>query len=142
MTTYESNVKTLVSGDEAVFELISDMTNLELLKDDPRVKEKFSDMSFDADSCSFTVDMLGKVEIRIVEREPNKTVKMELHNVPVPMNFWIQLKGVSENDTKMKLTLKGDFPMMIKMMVDSKLKDGIDLIANYLADGINKKLTT
>jgi hypothetical protein len=142
MTTYESKVKTIVSGEEDVFSLISDMNNLQLLKDDPRVTEKFSDMSFDTNSCSFTVDMLGEIEIRIVEREPNKTVKMELHNVPVPMNFWIQLKKVTECETKMKLTLKGDFPIMIKMMVDSKLKEGIDLIASYLAEGINKKLTT
>jgi len=32
--------------------------------------------------------------------------------------------------------------MMIKMMVDSKLKEGINLIAGYLADGINKKLNS
>ncbi len=142
MTTYESEVKTIASGAEMVFGLISDLNNLQLLKDDPRVQEKLSDLTFDTDSCTFSVDMLGKVGFRIVEREPFSTVKMEVFDVPVQMNFWIQLKQVSDNDTKMKLTLKAELPMMIKMMVDSKLKEGINLIAGYLADGITKKLNS
>lgn len=142
MTTYESEVKTIASGAEMVFGLISDLNNLQLLKDDPRVQEKLSDLTFDTDSCTFSVDMLGKVGFRIVEREPFSTVKMEVFDVPVQMNFWIQLKQVSDNDTKMKLTLKAELPMMIKMMVDSKLKEGINLIAGYLAEGITKKLNS
>lgn len=142
MTTYESEVKTIASGAEMVFGLISDLNNLQLLKDDPRVQEKLSDLTFDTDSCTFSVDMLGKVGFRIVGREPFSTVKMEVFDVPVQMNFWIQLKQVSDNDTKMKLTLKAELPMMIKMMVDSKLKEGINLIAGYLADGITKKLNS
>ena len=122
MTTYESEIKTIASGEEVVFALVSDLNNLQLLKDDPRVKEKLSDLAFDTDSCTFTVDMLGKIGFRIVEREPFKTVKMELFDVPVQMNFWIQLKQVADNDTKMKLTLKAELPTMVKMMVDSKLK--------------------
>lgn len=140
MTTYESDIKTISSGEEVVFGLISDLNNLQLLKDDGRVQEKLKDLTFDADSCSFTVDMLGNIGFRIIDREPFKTVKMEVFNVPMQMNFWIQLKQVADNDTKMKLTLKADFPTMIKMMVDSKLKEGINTIAGYLADGLNKKL--
>lgn len=140
MTTYESDIKTISSGEEVVFSLISDLNNLQLLKDDERVQDKLKDLTFDTDSCSFTVDMLGNIGFRIIEREPFKTVKMEVFNVPMQMHFWIQLKQVADNDTKMKLTLKADFPTMIKMMVDSKLKEGINTIAGYLADGLNKKL--
>ena len=140
MTTYESDIKTISSGEEVVFGLISDLNNLQILQKDERVQEKLKDLTFDADSCSFTVDMLGNIGFRIIEREPFKTVKMEVFNVPMQINFWIQLKQVAENDTKMKLTLKADFPTMIKMMVDSKLKEGINTIAGYLADGLNKKL--
>jgi hypothetical protein len=142
MTTYESEIKTIASGEEVVFGLVSDLNNLQLLKDDARVQEKLSDLAFDTDSCTFTVDMLGKVGFRIIGREPFSTVKMEVFDVPVQMNFWIQLKQVSDNDTKMKLTLKAELPTMVKMMVDNKLKEGINLIAGYLADGINKKLNS
>jgi hypothetical protein len=142
MTTYESDIKTISSGEEVVFGLISDLNNLKLLQDDERVQEKLKDLTFDTDSCSFTVDMLGNVGFRIIEREPFKTVKMELFNVPMQVHFRIQLKQVADNETKMKLTLKAEFPTMIKMMVDSKLKEGINTIAGYLADGLNKKLNS
>lgn len=142
MTTYESDIRTISSNEEVVFGLLSDLNHLQLLKDDERVQEKLKDLTFDTDSCSFTVDMLGNIGFRIIEREPSSTIKMEVFNVPMQLNFWIQLKQVAENDTKMKLTLKADFPAMIKMMVDGKLKEGINTIAGYLADGLNKKLNS
>lgn len=142
MTTYESDIRTISSNEEVVFGLLSDLNNLQLLKDDERIQEKLKDLTFDTDSCSFTVDMLGNIGFRIIEREPSSTIKMEVFNVPMQLNFWIQLKQVAENDTKMKLTLKADFPAMIKMMVDGKLKEGINTIAGYLADGLNKKLNS
>lgn len=142
MTTYESDIRTISSNEEVVFGLLSDLNNLQLLKDDERVQEKLKDLTFDTDNCSFTVDMLGNIGFRIIEREPSSTIKMEVFNVPMQLNFWIQLKQVAENDTKMKLTLKADFPAMIKMMVDGKLKEGINTIAGYLADGLNKKLNS
>ena len=49
------------------------------------------------------------------------------------MNFWIQLKEVTPNDTRIKLTLKADLPMMFKMMLDKKLQNGIDQAAEMLA---------
>jgi hypothetical protein len=36
-------------------------------------------------------------------------------------------------NTKMKLTLKADIPFMLKMMVNSKLKEGINQIATVLS---------
>ena len=142
MTTYQSDTKTIFSNEEVVFNLLSDLNNLQLLKDDERVQEKLKDLTFDVDTCSFEVDMIGKIGFRIIEREPFSTIKMELFHVPIQVYFWVQLKEVSENDTKMKLTLKADFPTMIKVMVDSKLKEGMNTIAGYLADGLNKKLNS
>jgi len=68
-----------------------------------------------------------------VEREPFKTVKLVSENTPIEVNVWIQLKAVAENETLLKLTLKADLPTMIKMMVDKKLQEGINSIADLLA---------
>jgi len=38
----------------------------------------------------------------------------------------------------MKLTVKADLPAMIKMMVDKKLKEGVNMVADLLAKGLNK----
>ena len=49
------------------------------------------------------------------------------------MNFWIQMKEVAPMDTRIKLTLKADIPMMFKMMLDKKIQQGIDQAAAMIA---------
>ncbi len=133
MTTYESDIKTISSSEEVVFAILSDLKNLNKIQDNPALNGKAKDLQFDSDSCSFGVDGFGRIGFRIVEREPFKTVKLVSENTPIEVNVWIQLKAVAENETRLKLTLKADLPTMIKMMVDKKLQEGINSIADLLA---------
>jgi hypothetical protein len=138
MTTYESDIKTISSNEEMVFGILSDLKNLEKLSSNPSLADKAKDLKFDTDSCSFIVDGFGKVGFRIVEREPFKTIKLASEHAPVEVNVWIQLKKTAENETAMRLTLKAELPMMIKMMVDKKLKEGINAVADLLAKTLSK----
>jgi len=137
MTTYESDIKAISSNEEMVFGILSDLKNLEKLQDNPSLKDKAKDLQFDTDSCSFVVEGFGKMGFRIVEREPFKTIKLVSEKTPVEVNVWIQLKQTADNETAMRLTLKAKLPMMIKMMVDKKLKKGINAIADVLAKTLN-----
>lgn len=138
MTTYESDIKTISSNEEVVFGILSDLQNLQKIKENASLTDKVKDLQFDADSCSFAVEGFGKMGFRIVEREPFKTIKLASEKAPVEVSVWIQLKQVAENDTRMKLTLKAELPTMIKMMVDKKLKEGINAIADILANTLSK----
>ena len=138
MTTYESEIKTISSSEEVVFAVLSDLNNLSKVADNKAVSDKIKDLQYDTDSCSFAVEGFGRVGFKIVEREPFKTIKLDAENTPVPINVWIQLKQVADNDTRMKLTLKAELPAMIKMMLDKKLKDGINAIADFLVIALNK----
>ena len=141
MTTYESDIKTISSSEEMVFGILSDLNNLSRLKEIPSVNDKIKDLQFDTDHCSFGVEGMGRVGFKIIEREPFNTIKLESEQSPVHVNVWIQLKQVEENDTRMKLTLKADLPAMIKMMVDKKLKEGINAIADVLAKALSAPAT-
>ncbi len=141
MTTYESDIKTISKNQEVVFNLLSDLSNLQKLQDiniqgQEQVTEKLKEMEFDRDSINFNVSGFGKMGLRVIEREPLKTIKFAGENTPVAANLWIQLKETAENETHIKLTLKAEIPMMIKMMVDKKLKEGINLMADAIAKGI------
>lgn len=138
MTTYESEIKTISSTEEVVFDILGNLNNLSKVADNKAVGDKIKDLQYDTDSCSFAVEGFGRIGFRIVEREPFKTIKLEAENTPVPINVWIQLKQVADNDTKMKLTLKAELPAMIKMMLDKKLRDGINAIADFLVVALNK----
>jgi len=138
MTTYESDVKTISSNEEVVFGILSDLNNLKKILDNSPSTDKVKDLQFETDSCSFAVEGFGRVGFRIIEREPFKTIKLHSEQAPVDVNIWIQLLQKAENDTQLKLTLKAELPAMIKMMIDKKLKDGINLIADVLAKALSK----
>jgi carbon monoxide dehydrogenase subunit G len=142
MTTYESEIKTISQPHELVFNTLSDLKNLQNVSNTDvegrkKAEEYLKDIEFDSDSLKFTVTGIGKVGFRIIEREPFKTIKLEAENSPISANGWIQLVSVSENETKMKLTIKAELPMMIKMMVDSKLKKGVNAIADAIVEAIS-----
>ncbi|MCD7932367.1 MAG: SRPBCC family protein [Tannerellaceae bacterium] len=132
MTEFVSGVKQIPYSDERIFTMLSDLSNLEKVRD--RIpQDKIKDFTFDTDTCSVTIDPVGTITFQIVEREPFKTIKFTTTNSPVPIHLWIQLKQVEENDTRMKLTVRADIPMMLKGMVSKPLQDGIDKLADVLA---------
>jgi hypothetical protein len=51
----------------------------------------------------------------------------------VPFNRWIQGLPVDEQNSKMKLTLKAELNPFIKSMVEKPLQDGLEKIADALA---------
>lgn len=138
MTTYESDIKTISSNEEMVFGILSDLNNLKKIQENPEFAEKAKDLEFDTDSVSFSVEGFGRIGFRVIEREPFKTIKFATEHAPVAVNVWIQLVAVDENETKMKLTLKAELPSMIKMMVDKKLKEGINKVADMVAVTLSK----
>lgn len=131
LTSYESDIKKINADEVSVFTLLSDLSRLEVLKD-KLPADKVKDASFDADSVRLKVDMLGEVGFRIILREPYKTIKFQSENTPFEVNFWIQIKQVAPEDTRIKLTLRADLPTMVKIMVGNKLQEGINQIADML----------
>jgi carbon monoxide dehydrogenase subunit G len=132
MTEFVSEIKTLPYSEQVVYEALSDLNNLENLKD-KIPQNQIQDFSFDRDSCSFSINPVGKVRFSIIDREPSKTIKFVADQSPVAINMWIQLKEVNPGDTKMKLTVKAELNPFIKPMLSKPLQEGIDKIADILA---------
>jgi hypothetical protein len=132
MAEFTSDVKTISFPQEKIYAVLSDMANLEKVKN--RIPEdKITDFSFDSDSCSFSVNPVGKIRFSIIEREPSKTIKLTTDRSPVEVTLWIQLKEALENETKMKLTLRADLNPFLKPMLSKPLQEGINKIADVLA---------
>ncbi len=132
MTKFESSIKQVPYAQEAVYKNLSDLTNLEKVRD--RVpQDKLKDFSFDQDSVSVSVDPVGKITLRICDREEPKCVKFESVDSPMPFNLWIQVLPVTETTSKMKVTVQADIPFMLKGMIAGPLQDGVEKIADALA---------
>lgn len=117
---------------EQVYGKLSDLNNLEAVKD--RIPtDKVQDLQFDADTVSFSVSPVGRLSLRIVNREAPKCIKFEAVNSPLPFNLWIQLLPVTENECKMRLTIKAEINMFLKGMVSKPMQDGLEKLADMLA---------
>ena len=123
---YESKIQSIPAPVDKVYPVLSNMLNLERVRD-LIPADKVQEMDITEDAVKFKVDGLAqKVTIRIVDKIENDTIKFGLDNMPVAGNFWIQLKEVAPNDTRVKLTVKADIPVFFRMMIEKKLQQGLD----------------
>lgn len=131
MSTFESSIRQIPHPQQRVYDILSDLSHLESVRS--RIPEdKIKDFTFDSDSLSVDVAPVGKIRLRIVNREEPKCIKFETEQSPVPFNFWIQLLPVSETSCKMKLTIKAELNPFIKGMVKKPLEEGLEKIADTL----------
>jgi carbon monoxide dehydrogenase subunit G len=139
---YVSDIKFIDQDQQIVYNYLSNFENLSqyindglLSKINEKVPQiKISDFESDQDSCRFQVSGIGKAEIRIIDREPVSTIKISSSGgLPIGVTLWIQLLSVTPHQTKMRLTLHADMNIMIKMMINKKLEEGIDQFADMLA---------
>jgi len=139
---YTSQVKEINHNEQLIYNYLSNFENLsgylnsglieKITEKVPQIK--ITDFSSDHDSCKFNITGLGLAEIRITNREPFKTIKVESSGgLPITLTFWIQLMAVDNFSTKMRLTLHAEMSMMIKMLAGGKLDEGIDRLADTLA---------
>ena len=144
MTKFESSVKQIPHSQKSVYAMLSDLSNIQRLKDRlpeeatdndemNKVKDKLKNLSFDQDSLSINVDPIGQVSMRIIERDEPKMIKLESEKSPFAFKFWIQVLPVTEASSKMKLTIDADIPFFAKSMVAKPLQEGIEKIADALA---------
>lgn len=154
MTKYESNVKQVHYPQAAIFAKLSDLSNLETIKQraaEPEFIDRLrvsgqvpedkigtiidmaANLEFTPDSITVPNTPLGPIVLRIVERDEPKCVKFAVEGAPVAANLWVQLLPTSPYESKMKCTVGADLNFFIKQMVKKPLQDGIEKLADMLA---------
>lgn len=132
-TKYESKITSSPCSAQQIYRVLSNLQNIERVRE-YIPQDKIQEMEIEPDRIRMKVDGLAqKITIAIVDRIENDTVKFGAEGIPMDANFWIQLKEVNPGDTRIKLTVKADIPMMFKMMIGKKLQEGLDQAADMLA---------
>lgn len=132
MTKFESPVKVIAASQEAVYEKLSNLSNLEEVKN-RLPQDKVKNLSFDAESLSIEAAPVGKITLQIVEKEPCKCIKFETTVSPLPFNLWIQIVPVTEAECKIKLTVGMELNPFLKTMVQKPLQEAIDKMTEMLS---------
>jgi len=128
---FESTVRKIEYPQTAVYNMLSNLENIEKVRDKIPA-DKAENLHFDADSVSVEVAPVGKLKMKIVEREEPKCIKFQSEDSPIPFFFWIQILPMDEKTSKFKLTLRADINPFIKSMVKKPLEQGIEKIADML----------
>ena len=123
---YESKVGQIPANDDKIFAVLSNLENINHFRN-VIPEDKIKELEISPDKIRLKVEGLGqKITIAIVEKEEFKTIKFGAENLPIPFNMWIQLKQMAEQDTRIRITIKTDMPVMFKMMFDKKMLQGLD----------------
>lgn len=125
----KSKIGSIPYSDEKVYNFLTNFDNFKKLIP----QDKITNWQSDADSCKFTVNPIGDTGVRIIEKEPNKLVKLKgIEESKFDFTFWMQLKSVDENDTRMKLTLEASLNPMLEMMAKKPLQEFLDKVIDQL----------
>ena len=121
---------------ERVFASFSDLSNfVKNLPNEHRDKVR-------ADTDTLVVQAQGiELGIRVAERTPYSQVRFEHYGAQTlfPFTIWIHIGEAGTDASTLQIELHAELNMMMKMMLGSKLQEGIDQITEQLAAGINRR---
>ncbi len=136
MTRFEGHQRSINKPAELVYNYLSDFNNFE----HSIPKDQVENWQSTQDSCSFNLKGIGEVAMEIVERQPNKLVKLSnAGSSKFSFNFWIQLKQTGPDDTRLKLTMDVELNAMMKMVAKKPLTKFITTLTDQIADVFNKQ---
>jgi uncharacterized membrane protein len=117
---------------EALYTYVSDFRNFEQFLPEDQV----SDWESEATRCSFRIASVGRVAIRIIETTPASLIKIASEPEGSSQNFtlWIQFKEISENDTRIKITVEPRVNSFVLGMIKSQLKAFVDSLVTKMED--------
>ena len=126
----ESKTGQLSFPESTIYAFVSDFRNFNNFIPGDSVK----DWKASEDTCSFSMDLLGNVEMNIIEKTPNKLVKIESNPGVSQYNFtlWIQIKEVASNDSRVRVTMEPQLNAIMLGMVKPQLKKFLDSLIDEL----------
>ena len=85
------------------------------------------------DSCHFTIEGIGEAGMRIIEKEPFRLIKIAgEEGGKIDFDFWIQLKQVAEDNTRIRLTIQARINPLFQMIVKKPLQNFLDTLAEHM----------
>lgn len=111
-----------------IYTFLSNFNNFEHL-----MPEQVTNWKSDEMTCSFTVQGMADVNMKIHHKELDTKVHMKSHGkVPFGFDLISQLEAVDENKTKVHIEIDADLNPMMRMMVQRPLQNLVNIMAEKL----------
>jgi hypothetical protein len=123
MSKIESRIGVIREPEEKIYNFLADFNNFKDLLPEDRI----SGFESTEDSCSFTVEGMGRLGMKTIEKEPHQLIKIGSdEQSPIEFTLWIQLKQLEPGDSRMKITVEPKLNPMMAGMVKKPLKTFVD----------------
>ncbi|MCX6255990.1 MAG: hypothetical protein NTV31_16170 [Bacteroidia bacterium] len=129
MSYFESRPGKLTCTAEEVFNFVTDIRNFKRFIPQGTINNWQSER----ESCSFSVSMLGTVNIRLSEKEMYK--KVVFAGDALKKNDFSLVLNISDNGNKpaeVKVSLKADLNPMMKMMATKPIGQFLEMLINEM----------
>ena len=128
MKDFESKRVALKISAEKVFVYLSDMSNMGRL-----MPEQITNWQATADNCSFTIQNMTTLSMRITERVPFERIDLTSEG-KTPFNFTLHLilYPLTELQSEAIFILKAELNPVFSMMASKPLQNLVDLMADNL----------
>jgi len=124
-------------SDYKLFELSSDCRNL------PRhLSEQAKDISATEDSCTFTVENISTITLKIEEKTPFSIIRFVAENDKnIPLFITLNYTKISENETDIEVNLNIDLPLFLRPVLQTPLQRFIDTLSEKIKTDAEKLRT-
>ena len=123
MSKIESRIGVIKHRDEKIFLFLSDFKHFR----DLIPADRINNFKSSGEKCSFHVEGIGHIGLRITEKEPNKLIKIGSDGKnPIDFQLWIQIREAGQDDSRMKITIEPNVNPMMMAMVKKPLKSFVD----------------
>ncbi len=140
MIKLESKIGKINCPEEKAYNFLSSFNNFKKFIPE----DKIQNWESTENSCRFNIEGIGETGMKIVEKEPFRLIKITGdESGKIDFNFWIQLKQVAENDTRIKLTIQASINPMFQIVVKKPLQNFLDTLVEHIEkmdfSGVNRE---
>ena len=85
------------------------------------------------DSCSFTIENVAKITLKILEKTPFASIRFVAENDKnIPLFITLHYTSISENETEVEAMLDIDIPIFLKPLVQKPLENFIKTLSEKI----------
>ena len=129
MSLIESQAVAINKSNEEIFNFISDFTNFAKLMP-PQVQ----DVKISQDSCSFSIQGMPTINLKIFERLPFSCVKMKAEDGKLPFTLSCTLESVNKTQCIAQFHFEAELNLMMKTMLTKPLGNFLNLLSEKLKE--------
>lgn len=127
MTRIESDAVTVSKTSQEIYTFLSDFNNFQQL-----MPEQVTNWKSTSEECSFTINGMATLGMRIVEKTPHSMIKAAKHGT-APFDFTLTcLMDDKGSETQVRLVFDADLNPMLRMMAQTPLTNFLNLLVQRL----------